>query len=101
MKKITFHGILKALGKKTYSVKASSWKEICEFLQANVRNYSAIRKRMLEDLDGCYFVVDGKTVESSEVLDHSKAMSFFRKSAEQGYPRSLLRSLFPDTLKFK
>jgi predicted phage tail protein len=69
MKKITFHGILKALGKKTYSVKASSWKEICEFLQANVRNYSAIRKRMLEDLDGCYFVVDGKTVESSEVLD--------------------------------
>jgi predicted phage tail protein len=24
---------------------------------------------MLEDLDGCYFVVDGKAVESSEVLD--------------------------------
>jgi len=71
MKKITFHGILKALGKKTYSVRASSWKEICEFLQANVRNYSAIRKRMLEDLDGCYFVVDGQVVESSEVLDKS------------------------------
>ena len=69
MKKITFHGILKALGKKTYSVKATSWKEVCEFLQANIRNYSAIRKRMIEDLDGCYFVVDGQVVESSEVLD--------------------------------
>ena len=90
MKKITFHGILKALGKKTYSVKATSWKEVCEFLQANIRNYSAIRKRMIEDLDGCYFVVDGQVVESSEVLDKKIKGVFLPYPHQQYYYRAVL-----------
>jgi hypothetical protein len=69
MKKVIFHGLLKAFKKNEYSVKANSWKEICESLQANVPNYLGIRKKIMKDLDFVYFVIDGDLVNQIEDLD--------------------------------
>lgn len=69
MKKIVFHGVLKAFGKKPYKAQVNSWTEACEFLQANVRNYSGLRKKMINSIDGCYFIVDGNLVKHPSLLD--------------------------------
>jgi predicted phage tail protein len=70
MKSVIFHGILKAFGKKPKKVKAKTWAEICLFLQANVRNYASVRKKIFSQLDYCYFVVDSKLVEDIDLLDN-------------------------------
>lgn len=70
MKKLIFHGILKSFKKNVYSVKANSWKEICESLQANISGYASIRKKIMKELDFVYFVVDGELVNQIEDLDN-------------------------------
>lgn len=70
MKKLIFHGILKAFKKSEYLVKANSWKEICESLQANISGYTGIRKKIMKELDFVYFVVDGQLVNQIEDLDN-------------------------------
>lgn len=49
-------------------IKAKSWDEVCAFLQANVRNYSNLRRKIAEDVPYCYFLLDGQPMEDEDEL---------------------------------
>ena len=70
MKEIVFYGILKKLDKEPRFLEVSSWFEVCQYLQANVPIYRKFRKLMKKKLTGCFFVIDGKTIEADN-LEHA------------------------------
>jgi len=89
MKKIIFHGCLKAFCKKGYRTFANTWEEINQSMQANLSNYSIVRQKLINDVKFVHFIVDGAPVDHKEDLNNmiknSKKIEVIPVVVQQGF----------------